>query len=299
MSSSTSSSSSSPSLTVVIGSNAPGALESCLAALEPQLVDGVEVRVHEGVGSPPALRERFPWATFVTSPGALVPELWRDGAAASQADAVAFTIAPMVPAPDWVASIRTALREHEAVGGAIDPAPGLRATDWAEYFCRYARDMRPFAAGANLDLPGDNAAFSRRRLLQVAEALRDGYWEPVTHPALERRGVVLWHTPEVVVRMGPSAGFAAFCRQRLAHGRRYGHQRGVRFSRARNLLGVGAAPLVPALMTLRVAREVFARGRFRGRLVAALPVVVAYNAVWAWAEALGHLDVVRGRARDA
>jgi hypothetical protein len=47
-------------------------------------------------------------------------------------------------------------------------------------------------------------------------------------------------------------------------------------------------------MTLRVVRRVFARRRLRGRVLAALPVILAFNAVWALAEARGHLDVLRG-----
>src|SRR5205814_1799351 len=84
-----------------------------------------------------------------------------------------------------------------------EPGPKLRLVDWAEYFCRYARDMRPFGAGPAPDLPGDNVAFSRARLVEIADALETGYWEPVAHPQLQRRGVTLWQSPELVVAMGP------------------------------------------------------------------------------------------------
>jgi hypothetical protein len=112
------------------------------------------------------------------------------------------------------------------------------------------------------------------------------------HPVLRRDGVVLWRTPEVVVRQGRSAGFGAFARQRLEHGRRYGHQRGEHFSRSRNLIGVAAAPLVPFLMTARVLQQVWAKGRFRRQAAVALPLILASNSVWAYAEARGHLDML-------
>ena len=68
-----------PGLTGVIGSTAPPErLEACLSALEPQ-IQGVEVLVHEAIASPPSIRDRYPWARFTTSEGALVPHLWRDG----------------------------------------------------------------------------------------------------------------------------------------------------------------------------------------------------------------------------
>jgi hypothetical protein len=288
------SNSSAERVTVVIASNAPPArLTACLEALDGQRDDALEVLVHEGEESPAELQARFPWARFTVSRNALVPELWRDGFRSATGAVVAFTIAQMVPAPDWIDAIRRLTAEHEAVGGAIDPGLRLRLVDWAEYFCRYARDMRPFTAHPNPDLPGDNVVFSRQRLEEIGPALETGYWEPVAHPALERNGVALWQSPELVVHMGRSAGFAAFVHQRLEHGRRYGHQRGVNFSPARNLIGVVAAPVVPFLMTLRVMRRIFAKGRFRTQAILALPAIFAFNVTWAYAEARGHLDMLR------
>jgi hypothetical protein len=290
------SNSSADRVTVVIASNAPPArLSACLDALADQRDDAVEVLVHEARESPAELRTRFPWAQFTLSQGSLVPELWRDGFRSATGDVVAFTIAQMVPAPDWIAAIRRLTVDHEAIGGAIDPGAGLRLSDWAEYFCRYARDMRPFAAHVNSDLPGDNVVFSKRRLDEIEPALETGYWEVIAHPALEQRGVVLWHTPELVVAMGRSAGFTAFAHQRLEHGRLYGHQRGANFSPVRNAVGVVAAPVVPILMTLRVYRRVFRKGRNRMRALAAFPVIAAYSVVWAYAEARGHLDMLSRR----
>lgn len=295
--SSTSSSSAEPTVSVVVASNAPAeALERCLAALEPQRGDGVDVLVYEGRPSPTALRERFRWASFVERPGALVPELWRDGIDESAGDVVALTIAQMRPAPGWLAAIREQHRRYDAVAGAIDPDDGLRLADWGEFFCRYARDMRPFEGHECADLPGDNAAYKRAVLDRTRELYRDGFWEPVVHRRLIADGdVVLWHTPDVVVRQGPSAGWRAFVRQRLEHGRMFGRQRGASFGPARGLIGVLAAPVVPFLMSVRILRELQARRRYRLRFVAAFPHVLLFNAVWAFAEARGQLDVLKER----
>jgi hypothetical protein len=292
--SSRSSSSPEPTVSVVIGSNAPAALPACLAALEPQR-DGTEVLVCEGKPAAEDVRLRFPWATFVASPGSLVPQLWRDGIERSRGRIVALTISQMVPASDWLSTVIRMHQDHDAVGGAIDPGEDLRLVDWAEYFCRYSRDMRPFPASHDEELAGDNVAFKRDLLERHREHLRTGYWEPVLHPVLRREGVVLWHTPEVVVRQGRSAGFAAFAGQRLEHGRRYGQQRGEHVNRARNLIGAMTAPLVPVLMTARVLRRVYAKRRFRREALAALPLILAFNAVWAYGEARGRLDLVARR----
>ena len=282
-----------PTLTVVIGSSAPPErLDACLKALEPQ-IDGVEVLVHEALPSPPDLRERSPWARFTTSEGALVPHLWRDGIDASTGEHVALTIGPMQPAPDWIAAIREALSEKEAIGGAIEPADDLPLVDLAEFLCRYARDMRPFAPRENVDIPGDNAAYRRSALELVRDTYRDGFWEIEVDRRLAERGVMPWHTPAVVVSMGRSGGFRAFVRQRRAHGRLYGRQRGTRFGRGRNLVGVLASPAVPLLMTMRVYRELATRRRLGARTLLALPLVFAFNVTWAAAEARGYLDVAR------
>src|SRR5712691_6737882 len=201
MPSSTSSSSAEPAVSVVIGSNAPQALEACLAALEPQR-DGAEVLVCEGRTAPRDVRGRFPWARFVERPNALIPELWRDGIAASNGDIVVLTISQMIPAENWLESIRSAHRTFDVVGGAIEPGRRLRLVDWAEYFCRYARDMLPFSGRDTLDLPGDNAAYKRTLLERTSDLFGDGFWEPVIHRRLKDDGVALWQDPKVLVRQG-------------------------------------------------------------------------------------------------
>jgi len=269
-------------------------VEGCLEALAGQ-ADGVEVIVCEPAPSPAELQKRFAFARFIERPGALVPELWRDGIDAATGSAVALTISPMRPAPDWASRIETRLASDEVVAGAIDPGEGLRLVDWAEYFCRYARDMRPFERRESADIPGDNCAY-RRELLSRTEALfRDGFWEPEVNRALRAEGIRLWHDPDVVVYQGRSAGFKAFFHQRLEHGRAYGRQRGARMSRTRNRLGVLLAWVVPFVLAVRTTREVFARARHRGRLIASLPFLLAFDVAWAIGEARGHVDTLRRR----
>lgn len=252
---------------------APGSVEACLAALAPQ-ANGAEVIVQE-------------------RPGTLVPELWRDGIDASSGAIVALTISVMRPAPDWVARLRERLAEDEVVAGAIEPGEGLRVVDWAEYFCRYARDMLPFARRENPEIPGDNCAYRRELLERTRDVWQEGFWEPEVNRALRAEDVRLWHDPAVVVYQGRSAGFRAFVRQRFVHGREYGRQRGARFGRVRNAAGVGLAVVVPFLLVARTAREVFSRRRYRVRFALAVPALLAFDAAWAAGEAVGHLGALR------
>ena len=284
-----------PAVSIVVGSNgARGSVERCLEAIEPQRED-VEVFVCEPQPSPERVQVRFPWATFIERQNALIPELWRDGIEQSSSELVALTISPMVPGPDWVAAVRAELQHADVVGGAIDPGPGLRVSDFAEYLCRYAKDMLPFPPHRSIDLPGDNSAYRRKLLVEVQDAYADGFWEPVVNQRLADMGARLWHTPLLVVRQGRSAGWAAFTRQRLRHGEAHGRQRGQRFSAARNALGVLGAPAVPFLLTARILRELDTRGRFGLRTLLALPHILLFNVAWAVGEARGHLHALTGR----
>jgi hypothetical protein len=283
-----------PSVSVVVGSTSPPAsVAACLSALEPQR-DGADVLVCEAAAAP-ELRERFPWATFIERPAATVPELWRDGIDGSEGAIVALTIGCMQPAPDWLSNVREQQRHHRVVAGAIEPGPNLRAADWAEYFCRYAPDMLPFEAHDCPELPGDNSAYRRELLLDTRALYRDGFWEPVVNRRLVEAGETLWHTPELVVRQGRSAGMRAFARQRLVHGAAHGRQRGARFGIARNVVGVLAAPLVPALLTGRMLRAVLARRRLRARMLAVVALIFLFNVAWAAGEAAGHAQALRRR----
>lgn len=276
---------------------ASGSVEGCLAALAGQ-VDAsaaTEVIVCEPDASPPAIRDHFQFARFLERPGAIVPVLWREGIEAASGRAVALTISPMRPAADWVHRLGRELEDADAVAGAIEPGGDLRLSDWAEYFCRYSRDMLPFETRDSVDLPADNAAYRREVLEQTRPLYRDGFWEPLVHRQARANGARLRQTPTLVVRQGRSAGTGAFVAQRFAHGRGHAHWRGRTFSTGRNIVGVAASPLVPPLMTYRLLRDVFAKRRLRLRAVMALPLILLFNTAWAAGEAGGHLDVLRNR----
>jgi hypothetical protein len=238
---------------------------------------------------------RFPWATFIERRGAAIPVLWREGIDRSTTDIVALTISPMLPGSDWVDTIMGQMDESDVVAGAIEPGADLRISDYAEYLCRYAKDMLPFEAHDSTDIPGDNCAYRREPLQRVGDSYRDGFWEPVVNRRLAEEGARLRHSPDLVVHQGRSAGSAAFVRQRLLHGRAHGRQRGTHAGMGRNLVGVLASPLVPPLLTARILAEVSKRGRTSARTVLALPHVLLFNVAWALGEARGHLDALRQR----
>ena len=283
-----------PPLSVVVGARGPEeSLAACLSSLEAQR-RGAEVIVCESRASSDGLRTRFDWARFVECEGELVPHLWREGIMRSRGRIVALTNSTMIVADDWIACIEAEHRDHDVVAGAIEPAPGLRMSDWAEYFCRYSPDMLPFEGRVTTDLPGDNASYKQQLLASARELYRDGFWEPAIHRRFEADGARLWHSPALVVRQGRSSGVRAFALQRLSHGRAHGAERAAELSRAENVARVLAAPVVAVVLSARVGRRVVSRRRHRLRFLATVPLILLFNAAWAAGEAAGHARRLRG-----
>ncbi|MEO8189927.1 MAG: hypothetical protein ABI682_06260 [Acidobacteriota bacterium] len=220
---------------------------------------------------------------------ALVPVLWSRGIARARGDVVALTTGSMDPAPGWAQAIRDEMREGIAgVGGAIEPASGLTALDWAVHLCRYSAYLLPFAAHRARTLPGDNAAYRRESIEPLRTLWAGGFWETEIDAALVAAGATLIVTPSIVVRHGRSAGFASFCRNRFRHGRRSGRGRRRAASALLTALRVAGAPLVPFVLLGRIARRAAPRGYTR-QLLMAIPWLLPFLTAWAAGEALGGL----------
>lgn len=263
---------------------------SALRALEPQLGPHDEVIVVDDgeAGEPP------PWVSRVTLPGGLVPELWAAGLAAASGVVVALTSAGLVPDRNWLSRARSVASGPEAaVGGAIEPGPDLGLVDWALYFCRYARYMLPLDE-AGLEVAADNAAYRAEALAPYRDLWADGFWEPFVHQAMKADGHSLVVRADLLTTFTSGARVADFALQRYRHGRVYGV---LRSSGSRSMAAVASlgAPLVPVLMTVRAGREVWAKGRHRGRFVLSLPLVYLFYSFWAAGEVVGRLAAASRR----
>lgn len=277
-------------LTVVVAAHADdGSPTACMDALESQLDDAAEV-VLVGDGT---WADKWPWARTVPRSGFRVPELWTAGIAHARGRLVALLAGTVVPEADWVA---LTLRAHDdgtaAVGGPIEPGPDFRLVDWAVFFCRYSPYLLPLPAGA-LEVPGDNASYRMDVLVSYEAAYADGFWEPFVHDMMRADGHEVVVRPQRIVRPRAGANARTFRRQRYAHGRAHGRLRSLGQSRRALIVGMLATPAVPAVMTARVFKLVFARRRLRARLLVASPIVVWFYAWWAAGELLGRLDTAR------
>jgi len=228
--------------------------------------------------------------------GRLAPELWRVGLDETEAPLVAFSTAAMVPAVGWLDALLVRLGQTgaSAVGGPIEPADGLGATDRAVYLHRYAGYLRPLPEHA--EPAGDNAIYRRDRLTALGPLPGCGFWEAEIHRALKERGDRLATSDRALVTFAGGSRLRSALDQRHRHARHYGASRAGRMRRAERLARSAAAPLVPVVMTGRIAGALRSRGRTVGPWLSALPRLSLLLAAWASGEARG---VWEGPASDA
>ena len=286
-----------PTITVAVASRSEdGGPEACLAALGTQRDQGTEIVVATAGA---ALRAaEFPWAAWVDGPTeASVPRLWGLALARARGDVVAFTTAQFRPRPDWLAVIRSSHDRLRAagIGGPIDPPPTGRPFDWAVYFLRYSAYLVHDGEGVIGDLAGDNASYKRASLRAIGADTGGEFWEQEAHRQLLGRGEELVFVPGMRVQQVGSPPAAAFLRQRIQHGRRFGRDRAQRHAPTWRLVALCASPLVPLVLLAKViARVVAARGPV-SRLVEALPALAACTVAWGLGEASGYWSAIGDR----
>jgi glycosyltransferase involved in cell wall biosynthesis len=279
-----------PLVSVVVASRAERTLlDACLGALLPQCSRlGAELVVARA-GSTVDLEAAYPAATWIAAPAdASLPALRAAGMAAAEGDVVALTEDHCLPAPDWLDRIVTAQPSGAAVvGGAMENARRDRAVDWAAYFAEYGTYLGEPPDGAAPSVAAANVAYRRSVVDDVIAAAREGHWENVAHDRLRARGHVIAFLRSAAVYENRRHRFIGFCRDRFAHGRDYAAVRLTEAGSGRRWLYFLGSPLLPFLLTGRVAR---AAGRSRlGPFVRALPLTFAFLTAWSAGEAVGYI----------
>jgi hypothetical protein len=222
-------------------------------------------------------------------PGTLAPVLWRDGLLDCETPLVALTTATMAPAPGWLDALldRRDATGAAAVGGPIDPAPGLGPVDRAVYLLRYIRYVRPLPGTSNLDPPGDNALYVLDRLFDVETAWSSGFWEAAVHRVLRRIGGRLAMSADAAVTYQGGARLGPTSVQRFRHARHYGADRAAGMGWAERLTRTAAAPVVPPVLLRRALATLRARGGPIAPWAPAGPSLAVLLAAWAAGEAAG------------
>lgn len=242
----------------------------------------------------PALRARYPDVRWVDAdPVDDVPRMRERAIRLAEGRVIALLEDDCLIGEAWCRGVAAAHGNgHAVIGGAIEPDRYTSAVDWAVFFCEYARFAAPFC-GEVTALPGNNVSYARPALLEwLAGAGDRGFYDVFAHAAWRARGIRLVADERLTVQNVNRWTAATLTRVPFHHGRNFAAQR-VAGRSARRLaarLGLAAlTPLLPAVKTARVVREVVRRGRWRRELLRAFPGIVLFNTSWACGECLGYL----------
>lgn len=268
-------------------------LAGCLRALQPQADSQVQIIVTSTVSPPTDFVHEFPTVRWLRAdPAALIPELWSLGMASATGTVVAITTAHFLPAPDWLAQIRTAHGRLDSAGiaGPIDPPRGGSLGDWATYFLRYSTAFIYDREQSVHDLIGDNAAYRRVDLQRHGESIRAGFWEPEFHRLVLAEGMKLTFVPAMRITQKHSFGIARFCSQRMHHGRQYGGDRMRGKSTLYRTAGVLLSPLIPLMLLVKIGARVTHRPAYVLPFLGSLPVLLLFICSWALGELRGYIS---------
>lgn len=269
---------------IVTSYNSPSTLEQCLASLAAQ-PEASEIVVADCSPEDPAprLRVRFPAVRFLHFAGPRsVPELRWKALAETTGVLIAAVEARCVPAADWCRCLAAAHAAHPdapAVGGPVALASDASALDTGLYFNEYGLFAHPVASGWRADLSGANLSYKRADLEAERDLLDAGAWETWLHERWRSQGRGLWLAADAVVTFRNSMPLGVILRQRFHYGRGYAGARG-----GPRLIRLLLSPLLPAVLTLRIARSLGTRLRWR-----AFGWLLLFTSAWAAGEAAGYL----------
>ncbi|MBL8804851.1 MAG: glycosyltransferase [Planctomycetes bacterium] len=301
-------------ISVVVGliSGKKSDLERCLRALHTQsLALSLEILVpyDDPCAEVTSLAAQFPAVRFLRAEG-LDTAVARAGASrehhdtlrtlglrAASGDVIALTEDHAHTANTWCAEMVAALERHPkaaAVGGAVE-CDSSSLLNWAVWFCDFGRYQNPLPEGSSEFVSDSNVAYRRAALERVEPVWRGDYHETAVHWAMVEAGFELCTTPRVVVwQARGELPLGAALRERFVWARSFAGTRARMSGAPKRWIWAAASPLLPLLMTARLARTAFGRGAHKGRFVAALPLIALLQCVWALGEFVGYVSADPG-----
>ncbi len=284
------------------------ALQRCLHALAAQTsapeleilvpVDAALPEIEQVVGAHDGARavpiELHADASSFTNEGAkheLYDRRRAGGLAAARGQVVALIEDRCVPAETWARQVLAAHEREDcgAVGGAVEScAEGLAG--WGLYFCDYGRYQLPFTRGARDYVSDVNVSYPRQVLEENRGVWAERYNEVRLHEALRAEDRTLVLDPDVVVAHGRTdVGVLRAVRERFHWGRVFGRTQAPSASLRMRLVRVLAAPVLPAVLWLRLLRQRLERGgRSLAVFAAATPGILLFLSAWSLGEAAAY-----------
>ena len=286
---------STPGLSVVIACvNGLPIIDECLRAIQAQQGS---VRVQTVVvdccnnGTAEHIKRGFPGVKLVKVTERLgIPELRAIGTSHATEDVVAIIEDHCIVPDNWAeATLRAHQPGYAAVGGAVENGSVDRIVDWAAFLCEYSHAMLPIPEGEAIAITGNNASYKRELLNRVDESVKKSCWEFFLHEELEKLGARFLSAPAVLVYHKKEFGYWYFMSQRFHYSRSFAAMRRSRVSQVRRLFYVLSAPLLPGLMTWRIAKQVHHKRRYYKEFFMSLPILATFMVSYAAGEFTGYL----------
>lgn len=269
-------------------------LEECLDALNEQQGElDIEIIVVTPLrgAAVDGIKKKFPHVRSVTTSSRIgVPQLRALGLSHAAGETVAITEDCCIPAKNWCAEIIRAHRSgYDVVGGAIENGSSDTSVNWAAYFCEYSERMMPVPDGNVVGLAGNNSSYRRNIFERVDKSVINEYWEYFLYRELGRLDVKMRSVPTIVVHKKKEHRFIPFLRQRFHFSRSFAGMRSSHMPPYRRIFYAVSSPLLPFLMTGRIARQVIRKKRYGLQFLRALPLLSLFMLSYAGGEASGYL----------
>jgi hypothetical protein len=235
---------------------------------------------------------RHPWVRVVDSGEvSRVPAMRRIGVEAATGDVIAVIEEHCSAAADWLRVALAALEgsDYAAAGGPIVDHGYERLRDWVVYFLEYNGSLPPAPDCETPDLNDANIVYRRDLLLRHVALLDDGYWPMHLHPALVAEGARMRSVPGMVVHHRGPFDYGYYLGQRFLFSRAFAGVRARSQPAWRRIAYLLAAPLIPALLLVRMALRVWRKRCRVGKFVLSTPLLVTALVVLVAGEWLGIL----------
>jgi hypothetical protein len=122
----------------------------------------------------------------------------------------------------------------------------------------------------------------------IGDLLEAGAWEPLWQWRLASRGLPMVQEGSIVVYHSKQYTLGGFVTERYRYARSLASQRAAGQSWPWRAARAAATPLVPAVLLLRLWRQVLPKARHRRELLLSLPYLIVFASVCALGEAVGY-----------
>ena len=284
-----------PPISVVLSAQEPWpAARRALDALHPQVAaaDGeIVLGIATPAALPPDLAVRYPAVRVVEVPNASVFRLRAAALAECRAPIVALTEDHAYVDADWCRRVLAAHAEHPeaaAIGGVVENGATRTLADRVGFLIANGPFLPPLPDATDAAISQQaNVSYKRAALPTATSTL--GFMVHTFHEELRARGGVLRADPRMIafhVQELPLAGHMA---GHFHNGRSIAAFRAERMPAWWRPVRAAGCLVLPAVMLARTVRTVWPKDRFRGSLVAGLPLMLWLLCCHAAGELLGYL----------